>query len=435
MADRKWWTLTVVGLATFMLLLDITIVNVALPAIEHALHANFSDVQWVVDAYALTLAVTLLVSGSVADRVGRRAVFVAGLVVFSAASLLCGLAQDPLMLTLSRAVQGFGGAMMFATSLALVAQVFHGAERATAFGILGAITGAAVAVGPLVGGALTDGLGWQSIFLVNVPIGAIAIAFTMRNVSESKDPTPHGIDWWGAAAFSGSLFLLALGLIRGNADGWFSQKLLACLAGALVLLLLFGFIELKSKAPLFDMSLFGKPAFCGVSATAFILSGSMFAMFLYITLFLQNILGYSPLDAGLALLPITLLAFFVSPLSGKLSQKVPARIFLSSGLLLVAIGLILMARVHANSSWTVLLPGFVISGIGIGLINPPLASAAIGVVPPQRSGMASGANSTFRQMGLATGIAALGALFQGRLESKVSSSWCAPWASRRSPRG
>ncbi len=420
MVDRKWWTLTAVSVATFMLLLDITIVNVALPSIQRALHSSFSDLQWVVDAYALTLAAALLVSGSVADLIGRRLVFVIGLVVFSTASLLCGLAVNPLMLTSSRLLQGIGGAMMFATSLALIANAFRGPERATAFGIIGAVIGAAVAVGPLLGGVLTDSFGWEWIFLVNVPIGIVAVAFTLRNVAESRDPSPSGIDFPGAITFSGALALLVYALIRGNNDGWTSPLILAFLIGSGACLIAFVTIEARRRHPMLDLGLFRKPAFVGASATAFFIAASMFSMFLYISLYLQNVLGYSPLKTGLVYLPITLLAFFVAPVAGRLSARVSRiRFFLGGGLLLAGIALVLMGNRQLGDTWTALLPGFIFAGVGIGMINPPLATAAVGVVEPARSGMASGINNTFRQVGLATGIAYLGAIFQSSVQSKL----------------
>jgi len=215
--QRKWWTLFAVSVATFMLLLDITVVNVALPSIRDDLGASFTDLQWVVDAYALTLAALVLTAGSLADRLGRRRVFVAGLTIFTGASLLCALAPDPTFLNLARAIQGVGGAIMFAVSLALIAQEFvAGRERGMAMGIYGATIGIAVAVGPLVGGALTDSLGWESIFYLNVPIGIAAIAVTCLRVRESRDPNATRVDWPGVVTFSAALFLLVLALVRGN---------------------------------------------------------------------------------------------------------------------------------------------------------------------------------------------------------------------------
>src|SRR5947208_3460496 len=360
MVDRKWWTLTAVSVATFMLLLDITIVNIALPDIQRSLHSSFSDLQWVVDAYALTLAAVLLVSGSVADLVGRRRVFVIGLGVFSTASLLCGLAVSPLMLTSSRALQGIGGAMMFATSLALIANAFRGPERATAFGVIGAVIGAAVAVGPLLGGVLTDALGWEWIFFVNVPIGILAVAFTLRYVLESRDPTPAGIDFPGAITFSGALALLVYALIRGNNDGWTSPLILSFLIGSGVALVAFVTIEARRRHPMLDLGLFRKFAFVGASTTAFFIAASMFAMFLYISLYLQNVLGYSPLKAGLLYLPVTLLSFVVAPLAGKLSARLAIRIFLAGGLVLVGIALVLMGGRQLGDTWVGLLPGFIL---------------------------------------------------------------------------
>jgi EmrB/QacA subfamily drug resistance transporter len=416
--ERKWWTLLAVCIGTFMLLLDVTIVNVALPYIERGLGASFTDLQWVIDAYALSLAAFLLTAGSVADLVGRRRVFVTGMAIFTVASLLCGLAGSPLMLNLARALQGVGGAFMFSTALALLAVAFQGAERGTALGLWGATTGAAVAVGPLVGGVLTQGLGWEAIFFVNVPIGVATIAMTLARVEESRNPAGGRIDRIGLVTFSAGLFCLVLALIRGNAEGWTSGLILGLLGGAVVLLVGFVVAEARQAQPMFDLSLFRKPAFCGASIAAFVLSAAMFAMFLYLTLFVQNVLGYSALEAGLRFLPVTLLAFAVAPVSGKFAERLGVRWFVGGGLALVGLGLVLMRGVGPDDDWTALLPGFLVCGVGIGLVNPALATAALGVVEPRRAGMASGINATFRQIGIATGTAALGAIFTHAVDGR-----------------
>jgi EmrB/QacA subfamily drug resistance transporter len=420
--ERKWWTLIAVSIAIFMLLLDITVVNVALPDIQRSLHSSFQDLQWVVDAYSLTLAAFLLTAGSVADQLGRRRVFLTGLIVFTGSSALCGLSSSALMLNLARGVQGTGGAMMFATSLALIAQAFHGRDRGTAFGVFGAVTGAAVAIGPLIGGVITSGIGWEWIFFVNLPIGLAAVALTLARVQESRDPEATGVDWLGLITFSGSLFLLVFALVRGNEAGWGSTQIVAFLVLSLGLIVLFLIVERLQERPMLDLALFRRPAFTGANIVAFALSGSIFAMFLYLTLYIQDVLGFSPLQAGLRFLPITLLSFFVAPVAGRLSVRVPIRMLLGVGLLLISVGLVTMTAVDASSGWTTLIPGFAIAGVGIGLVNPPLASAAIGVVPPERSGMASGINSTFRQVGIATGIAGLGAIFQHSVTQSTSAA-------------
>ncbi|HEY6760033.1 MAG TPA: MFS transporter [Baekduia sp.] len=417
---HRWWTLGAVCVATFMLLLDVTIVNVALPDIQQDLKSSFEDIQWVVDAYALTLAAFLLTFGSLADRIGRKRVFLAGLGLFTLASLLCGLSKDPTTLNLARALQGVGGAAMFATSLALLAAAFTGRERGTALGIWGATTGASVAVGPLVGGVLTEHVSWQSIFFVNLPIGLGAIAVTMRMVRESRSPDPDPIDWPGLTTFSVGLFTLIFALVRGNAKGWGSGQIVALLVAAVVLLIAFVLIEARTERPMLDLKLFRKPAFVGASIVAFALSASMFAMFLYLTLYMQNILGYSPLEAGLRFLPITVLSFFCAALSGNLTERVPVRFLLGIGLGLVGVGLLLMSGLDAGSKWTHLLLGFLLGGAGVGLTNPAIASTAVGVVEPARAGMASGVNSTFRQVGIATGIAGLGAIFQSTITGRVT---------------
>jgi EmrB/QacA subfamily drug resistance transporter len=418
--ERKWWTLVLISIATFMLLLDITVVNVALPDIQRELGASLSSLQWVVDAYSLMLAAFLLTAGSLGDRLGRRRVFSIGFGIFTGASFLCGLAGDPTLLNLARGLQGVGGAAMFATSLALIGQEFQGKDRATAFGVWGATIGGAVAIGPLVGGVITENFGWEWIFFVNVPIGISAIVLTERKIANVTAQDPEPIDLPGLLTFSSALFLLIFGLIRGNPEGWGSPPILACLIGAAALLAAFIAIEARSRYPMLDLTLFRKPAFNGVSAVAFGLSGGMFAMFLYLTIYMQGVLGFSPLEAGLRFLPLTVLSFIASPIAGALSHRIPIRVLLGVGLGLVGVGLVLMHGVTPTSGWTELLAGFLVAGVGIGITNPGIGQAAIAVVPVEKAGMGSGINTTFRQVGIATGVAALGAIFQSRVDSKLS---------------
>ncbi len=418
--ERKWWTLVLISIATFMLLLDITIVNVALPDIQRDLDASLSSLQWVIDAYALTLAAFLLTAGSLGDRLGRRRVFSIGFAIFTFASFLCGIAGDPTLLNLARGLQGVGGAAMFATSLALIGQEFHGKDRATAFGVWGATVGGAVAIGPLVGGLITEHLGWEWIFFVNVPIGALAIALTERKLANVAAQDAAPIDLPGLATFSLGLFLLIFGLIRGNPEGWGSPTIVASLGGAALLLLAFVAIEARSPHPMLDLTLFRKPAFNGVSAVAFGLSAGMFALFLYLTIYMQGVLGYSPLETGLRFLPLTVLSFVASPIAGALSHRIPIRVLLGVGMTSVGTGLLLMHGLSPDSEIGDLLPGFLIAGIGIGVTNPGIGQAAIAVVPVEKAGMGSGINTTFRQIGIATGIASLGAVFQSRVASRLN---------------
>jgi EmrB/QacA subfamily drug resistance transporter len=420
--DRKWWTLIAVCTGVFMLLLDITVVNVALPDIQRSLNSSFSDLQWVVDAYSLTLAAFLLTAGVVGDIYGRRKVFAAGLALFSLASLLCGLSTSPLMLNLCRAVQGVGGAIMFATSLALIAGAFVGRDRGTAFGIYGAVIGGAVAIGPLLGGAITSGWGWRWIFFVNVPIGVVAILITFTQIAPSKDERAHRVDWVGFVTFSGSLFALVFALVRGNDLGWSSTTTVTLLVVSAALMVAFFVNETRTREPMLDLGLFKIRAFVGVSIVAFTIAASIFAMFLYLTLYIQDDLGYGPLPAGIKFLPLTLLAFAVAPFAGRLTVRVQSRYLLAVGMLLIAGGLFWMSDTTPTSAWTVLLPGFILCGIGIGAVNPVLASGSISVVQPQHSGMASGANNTFRQVGIATGIAVLGAVFQTQIISHTTTA-------------
>jgi EmrB/QacA subfamily drug resistance transporter len=410
--NRKWQALIIVCVGIFMLLLDITVVNVALPDIQRELHTSFTDLQWVVDAYALLLATCMLNAGTLGDWLGRKRVFVVGGALFTAASAACGAATSPLFLNLARGAQGVGGAVMFAVSLAILSQEFHGRERGTAFGIWGATIGLAVAIGPLVGGLLTEYAGWRWIFFVNIPIGALCIVGALRVLHESRDEQHAGFDLAGFVLFTAGLFALVLALLRGRDWGWGSGTTLGLFVGAAVALTVFVAVQLRDDSPMFDMTLFRKPTFAGAQIVAFAISSSMFAQFLYLTLYLQNYLHLSPLQAGLRFLPLSLISFVTAPVAGRLSARVPVRFLLGGGMTLVGVALLLMHGITPRSDWTTLLPGFVVGGIGIGLVNAPLASTAVSVVEPRRAGMASGINNTFRQVGIATGIAGLGAIYQ-----------------------
>jgi EmrB/QacA subfamily drug resistance transporter len=420
--DKKWWTLTAVCTGTFMLLLDVTIVVVAQPAIQTGLHASFSDVQWTLDAYALTLASLLLTTGALADRYGRKRLFAIGLTIFTLGSLLCGLAANPLMLILSRCGQGVGGAIVFATSLALLGQSFRGTDRGTAFGIWGAVTGIATAAGPVLGGLITTDWNWRGIFLVNIPVGIFALVVTIWRAEESRAPQPTRPDWTGFGLLTIGLVGLIYGLIRASETSWTDTRVLGCLAAGIVLLAAFVVAEMRVANPMFDVRLLRVPTFAGGSIAAFAMNGSLFAVLLYLVIYLQDILGYSALGAGLRVSVITLATLVTATAAGRLSERVPVRWLIGPGLLLTGIGLIVMAGLTGTSAWTHLIPGFIIAGLGSGLVNPPLASTAIGVVPPYQAGMASGTNTTFRQIGIATGIAALGSIFVSVLQSHLAST-------------
>ena len=420
--ERKWRVLIVVCVAVFMLLLDITVVNVALPDIQKELHTSFTDLQWVVDAYALTLAATLLNAGSLGDLIGRKRVFLVAIALFTAASALCGAAQSPTWLILARGAQGIGGAGMFAVSLAIISQVFHGRERGTAFGIWGATVGLAVAIGPLVGGALTTYVGWRWIFFVNLPIGIACVAVGMRVLDESRNEEHGGLDIWGLITLTGGLFAFVLALLRGNDWGWSSGRTIGLFVAAALLLGSFAAIELRQREPMLDFRLFKVPTFTGAQTTAFALSSGMCSQFLFLPLYLENVLGYSAVATGVRFLPLSHVSFVCAPIAGRLSTRVPVRLLLGGGLALCGVALLLMWGIALGSSWTTLLAGFLVAGVGIGFVNAPLAATSVSVVEPRHAGMASGINNTFRQVGIATGIAALGAVFQSRIASHLAAS-------------
>ena len=408
----KRWTLVVVCAATAMLMLDIAVVNTALSRIAEDLNTGLSGLQWVVDAYTLALASVVLTAGALADRLGRKRMFVGGLALFTAASLACALAQDIVMLNTSRAIQGIGAAVMFAVSLALLANAFPDMkERAGALAAYGATIGGAFAIGPLVGGALTSGLDWQWIFLVNIPVGLAAIEITRRYVVESRDPKARRIDWGGQTLLTAGLFLLVLALLRGNEDGWTSVLIISELAAAAALLAAFVRFELATREPMLPMRMFKNGAFTGAQVAAFAISSSFFAIFLYITLYLQQVLGLSAIEAGLVYLPGTIVMFVVSGATASLGEKVSPRMMIGLGLTLVGAGMAhMMLVVDVDSSWTAALPGSIVAMIGTGLFNPSVTAVALGSVPNEQSGLAAGVNDTFRQAGIALGVAFLGAM-------------------------
>jgi EmrB/QacA subfamily drug resistance transporter len=419
--DRRW-TLLAVCVTTFMLLVDITIVNVALPSIQRRLGASLSGLEWVVDAYAITLAALILTAGALADRFGRRAVFSLGIVLFTAASFLCGIAWNTAALDVARALQGVGGAALFATALALIGAEYQGAERGRAIAAWGATVGLAVAAGPLVGGILTDSFGWRWIFFVNIPIGVFAFVVATRKVRESRDPAASHTDFGGLVCFSAALFLIVYGLLRGNALGWETLQIVGALAAGLALLAVFVVVEVRQERPMLDVALFRQPAFLGVQLATFCLGAGMFALLPFLSIYLQDIDGYTPLGAGLRFLPITAFVFVVPLATRKYVVRVPLRVLLATSLGLVAIGLLLMETVTVHSRWTVLLPGFVVAGIGIGLANPTIAGAALRVVDPSRTGMASGISNTCRVGGLAIGVATLGVALQQRVGDHLAAA-------------
>ncbi|MET7973204.1 MFS transporter [Streptomyces mirabilis] len=417
---RTWGPLTAVCLGTFMLLLDVTIAVVALPDMARALHASLSDLQWVIDGYALALAALLLGVGAAADILGRRRVHVAGVVLFAVASLLCGLASGPGMLVAARGLQGVGAAAMFATTLPLLGSVYQGRQRSTALGVWGAVSGGAAAVGPVLGGLLTEGPGWRWIFFVNLPVSVASVWLTLRVVPESRGPRGMRIDWAGTVAFACFAGATTYGVVRAGADGWTSGVVTGSFGTAALALVAFVLVERRVAHPLLDLSLLRKPAFVGVMAGALAFNGVAFGVIPYLSIWMQTVLGMSPVRGGLTLLPLTGATMVVAILAGKLLHGVPARLTIGGGLLLVGSGAFCQAVLDAGTSWTVLVPGLVLVGIGTGFVSPAIAGAALAAVPPERAGMAGGAVNTVRQLGYALGVAVFGTVLTSRMQDTLS---------------
>ncbi|WP_433220039.1 MFS transporter [Dactylosporangium sp. CS-047395] len=400
---RKWLPLLAVSLSTLMLLIDITIVSVAAPALARDLHASFGALQWTVDLYVLVLAALLMAAGSLADRVGHRRVFVAGLIVFAVASLTCGFAPNVGALIASRGVQGLGAAAMYATNAALLGLAYQGRDRSIAFGVWGAANGAAAAAGPILGGLLTEHVSWRAIFLVNLPVAAAAL-WLARHVTAQRAGRAGRLDLPGVASFTAAATLLVYGLIRAGDAGWSDLLTVGALVAGGIAILAFVLLERGRREPMLDLRLFRRPAFSVLMFGAAALTASAFAGLVFVSVWAQSVLRLDAMDAGLVLAPMAVVAFVVAGAGGRLLHAVPARYSIGIGLLLVGAGDALCLLVGPGSGWSAVVPGLSVAGVGVGLSTPVLASATLAAVPPDRAGMATGASNTFRQMGYALAL-------------------------------
>jgi EmrB/QacA subfamily drug resistance transporter len=418
---RKWAPLAAVCLGTFMLLVDVTIVNVALPDMAVDLHTSFSSLQWVIDSYAVALAALLMGLGSLADLRGRRRVYLAGLAVFAAASLASGLAASPGLLIAARGVQGIGGAAMFATTIALLNASYQGRDRGTAFGVWGAVAGASAAVGPVLGGLLTEALSWRWIFFVNLPVSAVAVALTLAAFGADRRPATARFDLAGVLAFTAGAAATTFGLVRASSLGWAAGQTIGLIAAGLAAFVIFVLIESRARQPLLQVSLLRRPAFAAVMVAALLLNAAAFAYLAYSSLWLQTVLGLSPVQAGLAgAAPMSLSAFVVSVAIGRFLHAGNPRWISGGGMALVGAGALLQAGLEPQSGWPHLVPGLIVAGIGVGLATPTLVSSAMSAVPVHSGGMAAGAVNTMRQLGYAFGIAVLGSVFSARVVHVVT---------------
>jgi len=412
---RKWLPLTAVCLGSFMLLIDVTIVNVALPSMVVDLHASFGALQWVVDAYALALAALVLGAGSMADIAGHRRAYLGGLALFALSSLMCGLAPNPGVLVAARTVQGAGAAAMLATSFPLLNASYAGRDRGTAYGIWGAVVGASSAVGPILGGLLTEYISWRWIFFVNLPVSAVAIVLSAIVLHDSRSPRRVPVDVPAIVVFSAAAGCATYSLIRANDDGWSNLGVWLLLAGTAVLLAAFVLLEARSAHPMFDLALLRNRRFVGVLGGGMLLTFAAFSAFTYTSIWLQSVLGMSPLQSGLTGLPLSAAAFLASAFLGRFLHERRGDLVLGAGLALIGLGdLVAALMVHGSARWPALVPGFAIIGFGVGIATPILGSISMSLVPVQRTGMAAGALNTTRQLGYAFGIAALGSVFVAR---------------------
>ncbi len=410
--NKKWWTLAAVSFGLFMIMLDNTVVNVALPSIERDLHVSISALEWIVTAYALTFAALMITGGKLADLYGRRRIFVVGIAVFTLSSLACGLAPSAGFLIGARAVQGIGAALMNPATLSIITATFPPKQRGQAIGIWAGVSALALAIGPLVGGLIVDNINWNWIFFINVPVGVAGIVASRIFINESRD-TSHeqSIDLPGLVTSGLGLFALSYGLIEGNQHGWGSAEIVGLfVGGGRAARRRSSSLERRQRLPMLDLSLFRIGAFTGANIVAMLVSLGMFGVFFFVSLYIQNILGYSPTKAGAAFLPMTMLIILVAPIAGRASDRIGSRWLMGAGMSILGVSLLLYQRVGLHSDFWTLLPAMLLGGVGMALTMSPMTAAAMGAVPVDKAGVGSGVLNSFRQVGGAMGIALMGAI-------------------------
>ena len=419
--NSRWWTLGAMCFALFMIMLDNTVVNVALPSIQRDLHASLSSLEWTVNAYTLTFAVLMVTGGRLGDIFGRRRMFLFGVVVFGISSLAIGFAPDDTTLIIFRAVQGIGAAFMMPATLSIITQAFPAHERGTAIGTWAGVSALALAIGPVLGGFLTQQVSWRAIFFINPPIAAVAVAVTLFAARESRDESvSRSVDLPGIGAITVGLTAIVLALVEGNEWHWGSTRTVALLATAAVALVAFVAIELRSRAPMVDFAFFRSRSFLGSNVVAFLVSFAMLAMFFFISLYMQNVLGYSPLQTGVRFLPTTLVIIVMGPLAGRLTDRVGPRPLITLGMIVVAASLFIQSHITVHSGYGLLLPGFLLMGFGMGLVMSPMSTAGMNAVDRTKAGVASGVLSMSRMVGGTFGVAVMGALVAAIGRTKIN---------------
>jgi EmrB/QacA subfamily drug resistance transporter len=409
--NKKWWTLGAVSVGLFMIMLDNTVVNVALVSIRQSLGLSLSDLEWVVAGYALTFAAFMLTGGKLADLLGRRLVFMAGLVIFTGASLACGLASSGGVLIGARVIQGLGGALMNPATLSIIAATFPPRQRGTAIGIWAGVSAMALAIGPLVGGLLTEHVNWNWIFFVNVPVGVAGLLLAPLLIDESRDTSAvQRPDVPGLLTSGVGLFAVTYGFIEANTYGWGSTRILGAFAVGGVALAAFVLLELRQRVPMLDLSLFRNRTFSGANTAMFFVGLAMFGTFFYVSLFMRNVLQYSPVETGASFLPMTVLIILVAPQAGRLSDRIGSRWLVGIGMTLLAVMLTYYSRLGAGTTFWGLLPGLLIGGVGMGITMTPTTAAAMGSVPVDKAGVGSAVLNSMRQVGGSLGIAVMGAI-------------------------